>query len=52
MTMHSFYVLYALKILQARMPRYPPEDAPTVRENNAFGYMTRATNAAYILSTH
>jgi hypothetical protein len=24
MTMYSFYVFYALKVLQARMPRYPP----------------------------
>jgi hypothetical protein len=52
MTMYSFYVFYSLKILQARMPGHPPEDAPTVRENNAFGNMPCATNAAYILSTH
>jgi hypothetical protein len=43
MTMHSFYVFYTLKKLQARMLGHPPEDTPTVRENNPFSYMAHAT---------
>ena len=50
MVRHSFYVIYAPKILQIRLPRHLPEDTPTDRANNAFGCMTRLTNAAYVLS--